>query len=105
MLKFNCLEELVHNVQDTSSAMLSNWLQLEEEAVVTAVEEDEEEENPVEMQGTADKLELLRQTLPHLYSMHDLGAQLKDSHMMAVVRELCVHMQKSCSEIATSNNK
>ena len=108
MLKFNCLEELVpsvHNVQDTSSAMLSNWLQLEEEAVITAVEEeDEEEESPVEMQGTADKLELLRQILPHLYSMHELGAQLKDSHMMAVVRELCVHVQKSCSEIATSKS-
>ena len=107
MLNFNGLEELVssvHNVQDTASAMLSKWLQLEEEAVITAVEEEDEveAENPVEMQGTADKLELLKQTLPHLYSLHDLGAQLKDSHMMGVVRELCVHVQKSSSAITKS---
>ena len=51
MIKANGLEELVvsvHNVRDTASAMLCKWLQLEDEAMLTVVEDDDGSEESVD---------------------------------------------------------
>ena len=83
--------------------MLCKWLQLEEDAVCEAVQNDDDndiEDEVVEVLESGDKLSLLRKALPLLHNLHDIGVQLSDDHITTVVRELCVHVQESSTTVA-----
>ena len=81
--------------------MLSKWLQLEEDAVCQAVEDDDDdiEDEWVEVLEPGDQLLLLRKALSLLHSLHDKGVQLSDDHITNVVCELGVHVQESSTTL------
>ena len=92
------LANAVQKVHDKATAILSEWLHLEEMGFIDVNDEGEDSD---ECQDAVDRVKLLNDALLLLQQLHSVGAKLDDRFMLDASRDLCLHIRSK--EIPSAN--